>query len=235
MNAQVRDVMTKKVVSVKSGATFKSVVELLENHAVSALPVIDEAHHVVGIVSEADLMLKEEHPSGHRARYWQALLEASHNSGAVRLSNELKKARARTAAEMMTTPVVTIEPEASVGEAARLLHHKHVKRLPVTDATGRLIGIVSRGDLLKVFLSSDAALERKVRIVLTQHHAGDVHVSVQDGVVGLQGRLPSRAEEQELVQAVEGIAGVVSIDNDLRPRSEPLPTRRPHRPGYPSW
>lgn len=158
MNARVRDVMTKKVVCVRPDATFKAVVDLLVAHQVSAAPVVDDANHVVGIVSEADLMLRAEHPGRRRARYWKAWLENSHDEAALRLSHDLTKAVARTAGEMMSPDVVTIAPEASVREAAGLMHQKHVKRLPVVDMTGKLVGIVSRGDVLKVFAQRELAV-----------------------------------------------------------------------------
>jgi len=154
MNARVKDVMTKNVVCVQPDATFQAVVGVLIAHRVSAVPVVDDANHVVGIVSEADLMLRAEHPSRKRAEYWQAWLKTSHDEAALRFARELEKAMARTAGEMMTSEVVTIAPEATVGEAAGLMHKKHVKRLPVVDLTGKLVGIVSRGDVLKVFAPS---------------------------------------------------------------------------------
>jgi CBS-domain-containing membrane protein len=154
MGRHVRDVMTREVVTVDERASFKEVATLIAEHRVSALPVLDGKGRVVGIVSEADLLLKEEFAEKPtKDRLFQSRRQRETRA----------KAAGDTAAELMTSPAVTVGPDASVAEAARLLHRHGVKRLPVVDPAGPLLGIVSRADLLKVFLHSDADIAREVR------------------------------------------------------------------------
>lgn len=218
MKRTVADVMTSEVVTVHATTPFKDVVRLLEAARISAVPVLDEADRLAGIISEADLMLKQEH-AGHAGGL---------PSGRRRV--ERWKAAGEFAWQVMSTPVVTISPDVLVAEAARLMHSNDVKRLVVVDARGAVIGIVSRRDLLKVFMRSDADIHREVtqeviaRRWTTQE--AHVHVRVEDGHVELTGRVDRKTTAEiifELVQAVEGVVGVVSRigsdvdDTTLRP------------------
>jgi CBS-domain-containing membrane protein len=202
--------MTQDVVTVDERASFKEVAKLLTEHRVSALPVLDGEGRVVGIVSEADLLLKEEFPEGPP--------EARLLQGRRRRETRAKVA-GDTVAEVMTSPAVTIGPDASVPEAARLLHRHGVKRLPVVDPAGPLLGIVSRGDLLKVFLRSDADIAREVRqqvLVRSMWMEPDiVRVEVRDGVVTLTGRLERSSLIPILVGFVRGLDGVVDVIDQL--------------------
>ena len=154
MGRRVRDVMTSDVVTVDEHASFKEIAALITGGRVSALPVLDADGRVLGIVSEADLTLKEEFPEGPAGgRLFQGR----------RQRQDRAKAAGDTAAELMTSPAVTVGPDATVAEAARLLHRHGIKRMPVVDPAGPLLGIVSRADLLKVFLRSDPDLARAVR------------------------------------------------------------------------
>ena len=147
MDSRVKDVMTQDVVSVRETAEYKDIVAVMRELRVSAFPVLDEADHLVGVISEADLLLKEvgqEALDGH--------LVFAHHRG------ERAKAAGETAAELMSRPAVTIGPGAGVAAAARLMHDRRVKRLPVVDDTGRLVGIVSRADVLSVFDRPDTAI-----------------------------------------------------------------------------
>jgi CBS domain-containing protein len=147
----VKDVMTRQVRTVTPTAGFREMVALIEAARVSALPVVSESGAVEGIVSEADLLLKEE-PERDRHRF---------ESRARR--RERAKAAGTTAAEVMTRPVIAAWPDMPVSEAARLMRAKGVKRLPVLDADGRLVGIVSRSDLLRIFLHDDESVRRQLR------------------------------------------------------------------------
>ena len=141
----VRDVMTPSVVAVRQEADFKEMVHVMRNHRVSAFPVLDAADRVIGVVSEADLLLKEAAPELPQ--------------GTVRLAwrpKERSKAAGLTAAEVMTTPAVTIREDALVADAARVMKSRKVKRLPVVDDNGRLRGIISRADVLSVYERPDA-------------------------------------------------------------------------------
>jgi CBS-domain-containing membrane protein len=210
MGRRMRDVMTREVVAVDEQASFKEIAATMAEHRVSALPVLDEHGRVAGIVSEADLLLKEEFPEGPAG----GRLFRGH-----RQRVERAKAAGDTAAELMTAPAVTIGPDATVTEAARLLHRHGIKRLPVVDPAGPLLGIVSRADLLKVFLRSDAEIAQEVRQeVLLRAMWVDpdtVTVKVRDGVVTLIGELERRSLIPIAVSLVHGIDGVVDVVDRL--------------------
>lgn len=201
----VSDVMTHTVVAVGSEAPFKEIVELLDQWKVSALPVLAGEGRVVGVVSEADLLPKEEVRDGGQAV----------NDLRTRL-----KASALTAGEVMSTPAVTVHADASLAEAARVMARRHVKRLPVVDGVGMLQGVVSRSDLLKVFLRSDAEIGAEIRDhVLTHLPVTDgLEVSVTDGVVTLSGSMPERGLVPVVARAVTAVEGVVDVQLDLTHR-----------------
>jgi CBS domain-containing protein len=204
---RVRDVMSTDVVSVGKATSYKEVARLMTQHKVNALPVVTKNNHVVGVVSEADVLRKEE-----RRFRWLV----SGMSGRAR--SERAKAAARTAAELMTSPAITTHPDASLASAARLMNDHHIRRLPVLDASAALIGMVSRRDLLQVFLRPDAEIGAEVHGVLTGVLLEDpqsVTVLVRDGVVTLRGSL----REPELIPAAVRLAsdvdGVVAVTNEL--------------------
>ena len=209
MRRRVRDVMTTDVLTVDQQAPFKQVAELLAEREVSALPVLDGDGRVVGIVSEADLLLKEQLPVGSGGGLFEGR----------RRRADRAKAAADIAAELMTSPAVTVGPDATVAEAARLLHRHGVKRLPVVDPAGPLLGIVSRADLLKVFLRPDDEIAADVRQeVLVRSLWVDpdtVDVDVRDGVVTLGGRLERRSQTAIAVSLVHALDGVVDVVDEL--------------------
>ncbi len=209
MRQSVRDVMTTRVVTASPATTYKELVRLLAEHDISAVPVVDERHHVLGVVSEADLLLKQEHPHGPRRIPW---LESR------RRRTERAKAGGAVAADLMTAPAVTIGRDASAVDAARQLHARGVKRLPVEDALGRLVGIVSRGDLLRVFLRPDQEIYREILDLIRRDLVMSperFHVSVRGGMVVLQGRCERRSLIPILVRVVYGVEGVVRVENRL--------------------
>jgi CBS domain-containing protein len=210
MERRVRDVMTPEVVTVGERASFKEIAATMAEHRVSALPVLDEDGRVAGIVSEADLLLKEEFPE-HRAG---GRLFQSHRQRVQRA-----KAAGGSAAELMTAPAVTVGPDATVTEAARLLHRRGIKRLPVVDPAGPLLGIVSRADLLKVLLRSDAEIAQEIRqeVLLRAMWADpdSITVQVRDGVVTLTGQLERRSIIPIALSLVHGIDGVVGVVDRL--------------------
>lgn len=149
MKSLVRDVMTTEVVTVEPWTPFREIVTRLAGQRISAAPVLDAEGNVLGVVTEADLLLKQEH------------LDLELNvplAWSRRRRLEREKAAAVVAGKLMTTPPVTVAPTATITEAARQMHTAGVKRLPVVDEAGRLVGIVSRADLLKVFIRSDEAI-----------------------------------------------------------------------------
>jgi CBS domain-containing protein len=214
---RVRDVMTTGVVTVDKSASYKQVARIMTEQKVSAVPVLTKDRHVAGIVSEADVLRKQE-------RNFRRL-----GTGLPRLTRrERQQAEARTVAELMTTPVVTIHPDAPVGAAARLMNGHRIRRLPVVDPAGKLIGIVSRRDLLSVFLRPDEEIAAEVHGVLTGillAEPGGVAVKVRDGVVTMSGTLP----REDLVGVAERLAcavdGVVTVNCKLTGR--PAGTVRP--------
>jgi CBS domain-containing protein len=209
MRRKVRNVMTTEVVTASPATTYKELVRLLAEHQVSAVPVVDERRRVLGVVSEADLLRKQEHPHGpHKARWPESR----------RRRAERAKVDGVVAADLMTAPAATIGRDASVVEAARRLHAVGVKRLPVEDASGRLVGIVSRADLLTVFLRPDQEIRREILELIRRDlvmGTDRFHVNVRGGVVILQGRCERRSLIPILVRAVHGVEGVVRVENRL--------------------
>ncbi|WP_306324736.1 CBS domain-containing protein [Streptomyces venezuelae] len=207
----VADVMTKKVVAVLPGADFKEIVATMERWKVSAVPVVEGEGRVVGIVSEADLLLKEEF---HEHRL--GLVEQ------MRRLDATAKAGSRRAADLMTSPAVTIRRGASLPQAARLMATHRVKRLPVVDASGTVQGIVSRSDLLKVFLRSDQELAAEVLRDVVEHlfplSHREVGVQVDAGVVTLSGEVRDSALIPVAARLARAVEGVVDVKCELTTR-----------------
>jgi CBS domain-containing protein len=211
MASKVKDVMTSQVVCVRPSTTYKELVRLLTERRVSAVPVVDDQRRVLGVVSEADLLLKYEQPADAFQRF---MLKSR------RYRLECLKAGGGTAIELMTRPVVTIGPEAEAAEAARLLRKHLIRRMPVIDSAGRLVGIVSRSDVLKTFLRPDREIRQEITgQVIRESLIADperIDVSVRDGVVLLEGTCQPRTLIPVLVRAVAGVEGVVRVENRLR-------------------
>lgn len=209
MTTTVRDVMTADVITVAEDAPFKEVAGLLAAYRVGALPVLDAAGRVVGLISETDLLLKQEMP--HAADIGP-LLEGR------RRREERIRAAGRLAGSIMSTPAVTVSPDTAVAQAARLMHASKVKHLPVVDAGGKLVGIVSRGDLLRVFLRSDDDLLAEVRKLVTGQPYADpanVTVLVSDGVVKLIGTVGRSSAARTLTLLTQELDGVVGVNDEL--------------------
>jgi len=217
----VRDVMSEDVLTATVDTPFKVLVEQLLLEGVSGVPVLDAAGRVVGVVSAADLLIKEEQGGGSAVMGWirhLSRLAAERDSASLeRALDELDKALGQTAGDLMTSPAIVIDPNASLEEAAVSMHRHQLKRLPVVE-DGELIGIVSRGDLLKVFMQTDRSIERTVLAelgtVLTEADA--VRVSVVDGVVTLDGEVDAQPEIEAAVVRVEALPGVVGVQCRLR-------------------
>ncbi|MFF5439254.1 CBS domain-containing protein [Streptomyces achromogenes] len=200
----VSDVMSHTVAAVGRRAAFTEIVQLMQDWKVSALPVLEGEGRVVGVVSEADLLPKEEFRDRDPDRAEQ-----------LRRPDDLAKAGGRTAEDLMTSPALTVRANATLAQAARTMAHARVKRLAVVDDVGMLQGIVSRADLLKVFLRTDEEIAGEVRREILAHlfpaPVSAVRVEVHKGVVKLTGRsrdtslLPVAAR---LVRAVEGVVDV---------------------------
>lgn len=208
MNATVKDVMTTHVVAVRENASFKDMAGRLREHRVSAFPVLDEDNRVVGVVSEADLLTKEalEYAAAGRV------------SGMLH-HREQAKAAGTTAADLMTKPPVTIGPNEFVTHAARLMYARKVKRLPVVDDDGRLVGIVSRADLLSVYGRPDADIRRDITegIILNTLLCDPAKfaVTVKDGIVTIEGMPETGAVGHDMIEEIRHVEGVVAVRDRL--------------------
>jgi CBS domain-containing protein len=210
MRYTVSDVMTKKVITVRGTTPFREIVETMERFGVSALPVLGDDERLVGIVSEADLLLKEEDPEASKE---SPLLEGR------RHRRRRRKATGLVAADVMSKPVKTISSRALLTDAAQLLDRLRIKRLVVTDETRGVVGIVSRLDLLKVFLRSDEEIADELSAEVLDPAAlpasSEIHADVRDGVVTLEGEVELRSLKSILVQLVRRVDGVVDVEDHL--------------------
>jgi CBS-domain-containing membrane protein len=209
----VGDVMTTDVVTIRDTCGYKEIVETLADHGLSAVPVVDDDHRVIGVVSEADLLHKMEYPGGvPHAR----LLERK------RVRTARDKAGADDAAHLMTAPAVVVGPDTSVGAAAKLMDAEHVKRLPVVDDAGRIVGVVSRKDLLGLYLRDDEDLRREVvdevLVRVMWIDPSRVTVSVEHGVVTLDGTVERRSSLSIINELVARLPGVVDVAGNLNYR-----------------
>ncbi|ANS70200.1 CBS domain-containing protein [Streptomyces lincolnensis] len=209
----VSDVMTHTVAAVGRRATFKEIVRLMQDWKVGALPVLEGEGRVVGVVSEADLLPKEEFRDSDPDRDTQ-----------LRRLSDLAKAGAVTAEELMTSPALTVRPDATLARAARTMAHSKVKRLPVVNELGMLEGIVSRSDLLKVFLRGDEEIAEEVRREVVSYlfpaPASAIRVDVHDGVVNLAGRVRDRSLVPVAARLARAVEGVVDVDFELERRED---------------
>ncbi|MBD0688231.1 CBS domain-containing protein [Streptomyces sp. CBMA123] len=210
----VGELMTPAVVHVRPDTGFKEIVRLLAEHDITAVPVLDQEDRPLGLVSEADLLLNEaaqEDPAG-------LLLTPDLPP------RERARSRATTAVGLMTTPAVCARPEWTVVEAARLMQSERVKRLPVVDEAGRLVGIVSRSDLLRVFLRHDAAIREEIRAEVLRRVLGidpdTVDVRVQDGRVTLTGALGHGGQAAVVERLCRSVDGVVDVASHLDHRAK---------------
>ncbi|MER5689157.1 CBS domain-containing protein [Streptomyces sp. NPDC002205] len=202
---KVGNLMTDEVVSVLSVTSFKEVAKLLAQHNISGLPVLDDEDRVVGVVSESDLLSRQAAGNPMRGGAPDVAPWTTVSS----LGAEF------TAAEVMSTPAVTVRAEETAPDAARLMARRGVERLPVVDDEDRLVGIVTRRDLLRLFLRPDAEIRRRIIedvVVGTMGLGADaVAVHVIDGVVTLEGRLENRSQIAILTRLAEQLDGVVAV------------------------
>ncbi|MFF5338456.1 CBS domain-containing protein [Streptomyces sp. NPDC013181] len=205
----VFEVMTHNVVTVAPQTPFKQIARLFAEHDVSAVPVVDHDRRVLGVVSEADLL---------RATAELPDLEGR-GTGVRLLSQEQGLPDAETAAQLMTAPAITAQPSWNLVETARTMHREGVKRLPVVDETGQLVGIISRSDLLRPFLRSDTAIRCEIEhevLADTLRLAPDtIRVVVDDGVVTLTGRVDERADARVIERLCRSVDGVVALHESI--------------------
>ncbi|MFF4622683.1 CBS domain-containing protein [Nonomuraea jabiensis] len=221
MRVTVQDIMTTEVASVNGSTPFKDIAEVLIAHGVSAVPVVDAENHVLGVVSEADLLCKEEFRERYYAEGYEPPLRAQLRHRLSEEGSELRrKAAGDTAAQLMTAPAVTVPATVSAVTAARRMDEHGVKRLIVVDNDGTLQGVVSRRDLLKVFVRPDADIDRAIREDVLEcspwAQTAGVTVEVQQGVVTLSGWMSRRSETLLAVRLAAGVDGVVDVIDQLR-------------------
>lgn len=208
---QVQDVMTTEVVAVREDTTYRDIVDLLTDTGVSALPVLDPHRHVVGVVSEADLLPRVEF-GGENAAAIATLMQRRFRADSA------AKATGDVARDLMTTPAITIQPQASLVQAVRVMELHHVKRLPVVNPDKTLVGIVSRRDVLRVHLRTDEEIRTSV---LDQLHTWfcvappEVDAEVHRGIVSLSGELEGRGQVRLAIHLIRHIDGVIDVVDKL--------------------
>ena len=206
MNATVKDVMTTEVVVVRRDTSFKEMAATLRRYRVSALPVVDDAGTVIGVVSEADLLAKEALADPG------VMAEVLHHK-------DVRKAEGLTAGDLMTRPAVTAAPEDPVEQAARMMHFMRVKRLPVVNSGGELVGIVSRADVLAVFDRPDEDIRGDIVDTMLLHEflidPRLFSVTVEAGVVTMEGCPETAALGHALVRKARHVPGVVAVRDRL--------------------
>ncbi|MFJ6054335.1 CBS domain-containing protein [Streptomyces sp. NPDC092307] len=202
---KVLDLMTDEVVSVAPGTGFKDVAKLLAQYDISGVPVLDDEDRVVGVVSQTDLL-------------------AHTVSGSHPAEQSSTVAGPPSAGDVMSAPAVTVHAEETVADAARLMTRRGIERLPVVDVEDRLVGIVTRRDLLRMFLRPDSEIRRRVTDeVLTEVlgvPTGDVDVHVVDGIVALDGQVERRSQLPALLRLVEQLDGVVAVAAHVTARTD---------------
>jgi len=208
MKSYVRDVMATRVVAVRKTAAFKEMIVGMRKAGVSAFPVVDDQGRVIGVVSQADMLNKEADLATGPGPLASVLRFRDHG-----------KAAGVTAAELMTSPPVTADPDTPLAEAARLMRDHRIKRLPVINATGHLVGIVSRADVLSIFTRPDADIHREAtEEVIAESILVDsrlVAATVHDGIVTLTGRPETDQAARDLVEAMRHIDGVIAVRDQL--------------------
>jgi CBS domain-containing protein len=222
MNATVKDVMSTHVIAVRRSASYKEMAAMLHDQRVSAFPVVDDDDKIIGVVSESDLLTKE----AFEGTVPRTLATLSRH----RLRSQVN---AVTAADLMTTPPVTIGPDEPVTHAARLMYNRRVKRLPVISDDGRLIGIVSRCDVLRVYSRPDEEIRRQVTedLILGTFRCDPASftVTVKDGIVTVAGTPETSLVGQDIIDAVRHMEGVVTVRDRLR-----YPLDSPYIPAIPT-
>lgn len=214
----VRDLMTAEVLTVSPETPLKDVAAILAEHGISGVPVCDAGGRVLGVVSEGDILFKEQ---GVRERHGGALAWLVDGS---RWQDTLK-ASARTAGEAMTSPAITITQDRPAAAAARIMLDRAVNRLPVV-RDGVLVGIVSRSDLVRAFTRSDEEIVTEIREDVLRRalwlDPDSVEITVRRGEVHLAGEIEAKSDAEVLTKLVARIPGVVSVGSDVLYRVDDL-------------
>lgn len=219
---KAHDVMVRDVVAVRPDSSIADAIALLSEHDISALPVVDDDGNLVGILSEADLLERDE--LSHPHPWWiEALMPAS------RLADEFAKAHGKRVDELMSTDLVTAAEETPVSEIAALLERHRIKRVPIV-ADGKLVGVVSRSNLIQALASSGLAAgpkkesDRNIRLQLLERLGeqqwtdfGSRNIIVENGVVHIWGLVGSESERKALTALAEDVPGVARVSDEMIP------------------
>ena len=205
-HSRVRDIMTTDIVAIDRITPFKQIAWLLVEHQINGVPVLSLGRHVAGVVTEGDLIAARDKHAGQRRRWTGSPRYGTDRSRYDRLSGE----------QLMTAPAITIHPDTSIAGAARLMSDHHIKLLPVVDQNGKIVGVVSRSELLSVFLVPDAEVARQVRELLDEIAPGEpgaIKVEVHSGIVTLTGQPEADLRNQvaAAIDAAWDIDGVLDI------------------------
>ncbi len=217
---QVKDVMTRKVISVDPSETIFNAARLMLQYRISGLPVVNKNGELVGIVTEGDFLRRGELGTQRQRPKWLELIV-----GPGRLAEEYARTSGRKIDEVMTTEPCTVSEDDPLVKVVELMERRHVKRLPVTRG-GRVVGIVSRANLMHALMSSsqdarrtaggDAAIRDGILAApREQHWAPDVNVVVNNGAVGLWGTITDERERQALIVAAENVPGVEEVHDHI--------------------
>lgn len=208
---RVSELMTTRVISVGPATPLKEVARTMVEHGVSGVPVCDAEGHVLGVVSEGDILYREHDPGEGRRGPLGWLVDGS-------AAAAYAKAGARTARAAMTSPAITIAPYESAAQAARVMCERRVNRLPVLQDE-RLVGILSRADLVRAFVRPDAAIEAELREDVLDRilwiEPGTIDVSIENGAVELSGRLHARTDVELLERLAAGVPGVTRVHSSV--------------------
>jgi len=220
---KVQDLMTRSVLTVRPDTPLKDAAALLSEHRISGLPVVDGERRVLGVLSEGDILFKESNGRESKQGFLERLL-------AVPQPGLELKIAARTTGEAMSAPALTIGPRRPVTEAATTMIDEGVNRLPVIDDEERLIGIITRADLVRAFVRSDAEVEHEIREDVIRRtlwiEPATIHIDVDEGEVSLSGEVETKGDAELIPTYVQRVPGVVSVLSKLRWREQDGRTAR---------
>ncbi len=215
------DVMTTDVITVSPETPVRDIAALLHSKRISGVPVVDTAGQILGIVTEGDLILREAIVGEHRRSWWLTLFDDP-----TVLARDYAKSHGRNARDIMTTPIISVGPAATLAEIAKLLERHRIKRVPVIESN-KLIGIIARSNLLQALAAADVSRpavrdDRAIREQLLAElqkqpwvHMALKNVVVQDGVVSLWGMVSTEDERRALRIATENVPGVKGVEDHL--------------------
>jgi CBS domain-containing protein len=218
------DVMVRDVVTVHPDTDVAEAIKLLAEHDVSALPVVDRAGNLVGVLSEDDLIHRVEIGTEKRRPWWQEAV-----TGASTLAADFAKSQGKKVGEVMAPGVISVSEETPLSEIATLFERKGIKRVPLV-RDGKLVGIVSRANLIQALASVVGRMDqhyetdRQIRLELMSRlqqqswtDFGSRNVTVSDGVVHLRGLVGSQAEHKALLALAETVPGVSRVADEMIP------------------